>query len=140
MSEKTRDNDYITWNFYPTKATHGGDVTYPRMTQKTNWCKGRCALGLDNIASLKDQVTELNNTANEVVIVIEAYPADQVVRGIHGKFVFILFDSSKNGAFIASDADGRVPFFWATNSKEASGTDSFCHKSIRLTTPDGIQP
>lgn len=65
---------------------------------------------IDNIAQLKQQYG-LNKAANEVIIVIEAYrtlrdrgpyPADQVVRDIQGKFVFVLFDSSAKTAFFAS--------------------------------------
>ncbi|KAL0348904.1 UNVERIFIED_CONTAM: Transmembrane emp24 domain-containing protein p24beta3 [Sesamum angustifolium] len=57
----------------------------------------------------------LSKTANEVIIVIEAYrtlrdrgpyPADQVVRDIQGKFAFALFDTTSKATFIASDADG----------------------------------
>ncbi|MCL7022594.1 hypothetical protein MKW94_022245 [Papaver nudicaule] len=81
---------------------------------------------IENIATLKQQYG-LNKTANEVIIVIEAYrtlrdrgpyPANQVVRDLHGKFAFILFDSSNKATFIACDADGSVPFFWGTDSKE----------------------
>lgn len=65
---------------------------------------------IENVAQLKQQYG-LSKTANEVVIVIEAYrtlrdrgpyPADQVVRDIHGKFAFILYDSSAKTAFIAA--------------------------------------
>lgn len=65
---------------------------------------------IQNVAHLKQQYG-LNKTANEVIIVIEAYrtlrdrgpyPADQVVRDIQGKFAFVLFDSSSNNAFVAS--------------------------------------
>ncbi|KAK6929905.1 protein of unknown function DUF3700 [Dillenia turbinata] len=78
---------------------------------------------IENVAILKQQYG-LNKTANEVSIVIEAYrtlrdrgpyPADQVVRDIQGKFVFILFDSSSKTTFLAADADGSVPFFWGTD-------------------------
>ncbi|XP_030973796.1 stem-specific protein TSJT1 [Quercus lobata] len=80
---------------------------------------------IENVAQLKQQYG-LNKTANEVVIIIEAYrtlrdrgpyPADQVVRDIHGKFAFILYDSSSKTAFIATDADVSVPFFWGTDSE-----------------------
>lgn len=80
---------------------------------------------IENVALLKQQYG-LNKTANEVIIVIEAYrtlrdrgpyPADQVVRDIQGKFAFILYDSSSKNAFLASDADGSVPFFWGTDSE-----------------------
>lgn len=65
---------------------------------------------IENVAQLKQQYG-LNKAANEVIIVIEAYrtlrdrgpyPADQVVRDIQGKFVFVLFDSSSKTAFFAS--------------------------------------
>ncbi|CAA2985900.1 stem-specific TSJT1-like [Olea europaea subsp. europaea] len=80
---------------------------------------------IENVAHLKQQYG-LNKTANEVIIVIEAYrtlrdrgpyPADQVVRDIQGKFAFILYDSSSKATFIAADADGSVPFFWGTDSE-----------------------
>ncbi|KAL6971667.1 hypothetical protein U1Q18_031347 [Sarracenia purpurea var. burkii] len=81
---------------------------------------------IENVALLKQQYG-LNKTANEVIIVIEAYrtlrdrgpyPADQVMRDLQGKFAFILYDSSSKATFIASDADGSVPFFWGTDSEE----------------------
>ncbi|XAR49050.1 hypothetical protein NMG60_11032083 [Bertholletia excelsa] len=81
---------------------------------------------IENVAHLKQQYG-LNKTANEVSIIIEAYrtlrdrgpyPADQVVKDIHGKFAFILYDSSTKATFIAADADGSVPFFWGTDSEE----------------------
>lgn len=65
---------------------------------------------IDNVAHLKQQYG-LSKTANEVIIVIEAYrtlrdrgpySAEQVVRDIHGKFAFILFDSGSKATFIAS--------------------------------------
>ncbi|CAI8601821.1 unnamed protein product [Vicia faba] len=46
------------------------------------------------------------------------YPADQVVRDFQGKFAFILFDSSSQTVFVASDADGSVPFFWGIDADE----------------------
>ena len=57
---------------------------------------------LDNVAVLRQRYG-LNKSANEVAIVIEAYrtlrdwgpyPADQVVRDLIGKFVFVLYDST----------------------------------------------
>ncbi|MQL80068.1 hypothetical protein Taro_012527 [Colocasia esculenta] len=81
---------------------------------------------IENIPHLKQQYG-LNKTANEVIIIIEAYrtlrdrgpyPADQVVRDIEGKFAFILFDSTSKSAFIAADSDGSVPFFWGADSEE----------------------
>ncbi|KAJ9182177.1 hypothetical protein P3X46_006201 [Hevea brasiliensis] len=81
---------------------------------------------IDNVAVLKQQYG-LNKTANEVIIVIEAYrtlrdrgpyPADQVVRDIQGKFAFILYDSSSKTTFIAADTDGSVPFFWGADSED----------------------
>ncbi|KAJ4967917.1 hypothetical protein NE237_014618 [Protea cynaroides] len=80
---------------------------------------------IENIALLKQQYG-LTKATNEVNIVIEAYrtlrdrgpyPADKVVRDFHGKFAFILYDSSSQTSFIAADADGSVPFFWGTDSE-----------------------
>lgn len=80
---------------------------------------------IENVALLKQQYG-LNKTANEVIIVIEAYrtlrdrgpyPADQVVRDLHGKFAFVLYDSSNRTAFLAADADENVPFFWGVDSE-----------------------
>lgn len=71
---------------------------------------------IENVAHLKQQYG-LNKTANEVIIVIEAYrtlrdrgpyPADQVVRDIQGKFAFVLFDSASNVAFIAAVSNSLV--------------------------------
>ncbi|KAM7462862.1 hypothetical protein LguiA_030983 [Lonicera macranthoides] len=80
---------------------------------------------IENVAHLKQQYG-LNKTANEVIIVIEAYrtlrdrgpyPAEQVLRDLHGKFAFILYDSSLKTTFIAADADGSVPFSFGTDSE-----------------------
>ncbi|XP_047334618.1 stem-specific protein TSJT1-like [Impatiens glandulifera] len=80
---------------------------------------------IENVAHLKQQYG-LSKSANEVIIVIEAYrtlrdrgpyPPDQVVRDFNGKFAFILFDSSSKSTFIAVDADGSVPFFWGTDAQ-----------------------
>ncbi|KAK4482844.1 hypothetical protein RD792_010016 [Penstemon davidsonii] len=80
---------------------------------------------IDNVAHLKQQYG-LNKTANEVIIVIEAYRTlrdrgpyspEQVVRDIQGKFAFILYDGSSKSTFVASDADGSVPLFWGTDSE-----------------------
>ncbi|XP_068635323.1 stem-specific protein TSJT1-like [Aristolochia californica] len=82
---------------------------------------------IENIPLLKQQYG-LSKNATEVSIVIEAYrtlrdrgpyPADHVVRDLHGKFAFVLFDSSSKAVFIAADADGGVPFFWGTNSEDS---------------------
>ncbi|XP_054820872.1 stem-specific protein TSJT1-like [Prosopis cineraria] len=79
---------------------------------------------IGNVANLKQQYG-LNKTANEAIIVIEAYrtlrdrgpyPIDQVVRDFQGKFAFILYDSSSKAAFLAVDIDGSVPIFWGTDA------------------------
>ncbi|KAL9273460.1 Stem-specific protein TSJT1-like protein [Drosera capensis] len=79
---------------------------------------------IENVAHLKLQYG-LNKTANEVNIIIEAYrslrdrgpyPVDQVIRDLHGKYAFILFDSSSKVAFLASDVDGSVSFYWGSDS------------------------
>lgn len=81
---------------------------------------------LENIGHLKQQYG-LTKTANEPILIIEAYrtlrdrgpyPAPQVVGDLHGKFAFILFDSTTKSTFIASNADGSVPFFWGTDAED----------------------
>lgn len=77
---------------------------------------------LDNVAVLRQRYG-LNKSANEVAIIIEAYRtlrdrgpyrADEVVRDLSGKFAFVLYDSTSQALFTATDADGSVPFFWGT--------------------------
>lgn len=71
---------------------------------------------IENVAHLKQQYG-LTKTANEVIIVIEAYrtlrdrgpyPADQVVKDIQGKFAFILFDGTSQSTFIASVSNSLI--------------------------------
>ncbi|GAA0147808.1 hypothetical protein LIER_07419 [Lithospermum erythrorhizon] len=80
---------------------------------------------IENIPHLKQQYG-LSKTANEVIIIIEAYrtlrdrgpyPPQQIVRDLHGKFAFVLYDSSAKTTFLAADPDGSVPFFWGTDSE-----------------------
>ncbi|KAL3749005.1 hypothetical protein ACJRO7_010141 [Eucalyptus globulus] len=82
---------------------------------------------IENVVLLKQQYG-WNKTENEVIIVIEAYrtlrdwrpyPADQVVRDITRKFVFVLFHSSSKTAFQASESNNNVhcvAFFWGSDS------------------------
>lgn len=65
---------------------------------------------LDNLGSLKQQYG-LAKSANEVVLVIEAYkalrdrapyPANRVVGHLSGSFAFIVFDKSTSTLFVAS--------------------------------------
>ena len=64
---------------------------------------------IENLVHLKQQYG-LNKTANEVIILIEAYrtlrdrgpyPPDQAVEDIHGKFAFVLYDSASRSTFLA---------------------------------------
>ncbi|XP_060206472.1 uncharacterized protein LOC132634200 [Lycium barbarum] len=91
---------------------------------------------IENVAHLKQQ-SGLNKTANEVIIVIEAYrilrdrgpyPPDQVVKDILGTFAFVLYGSSSRATFLASvsvlcqpisilDVNGNAPFFWGIDSE-----------------------
>ncbi|XP_058077753.1 stem-specific protein TSJT1-like [Magnolia sinica] len=75
---------------------------------------------LDNLGSLRQQYG-LSKTANEVVLVIEAYkalrdrapyPTSHVVGHLDGPFAFVLFDLSTSTLFVASDQHGKVPLFW----------------------------
>ncbi|XP_073122343.1 stem-specific protein TSJT1-like [Henckelia pumila] len=67
----------------------------------------------------------LSRQATEAVVIVEAYkvlrdrapyPADQVVKQLHGSFAFILFDSKDSTLFLARDGDGRMQFHWGTAS------------------------
>ncbi|XP_030548184.1 stem-specific protein TSJT1 [Rhodamnia argentea] len=75
---------------------------------------------LDNLGSLRQQYG-LAKSANEVVLVIEAYkalrdrapyPPNHVVGHLSGNFAFIVFDKSTSTLFVASDQYGKVPLYW----------------------------
>ncbi|KAJ0034570.1 hypothetical protein Pint_24891 [Pistacia integerrima] len=75
---------------------------------------------LDNLGSLRQQYG-LAKSANEVILVIEAYkalrdrapyPANHVVGHLSGNFAFIVFDKSTSTLFVASDQYGKVPLYW----------------------------
>nr|KJB34182.1 hypothetical protein B456_006G052600 [Gossypium raimondii] len=75
---------------------------------------------LDNLGSLKQQYG-LAKSANEVILVIEAYkalrdrapyPPNHVVGHLIGSFAFIVFDKSTSTLFVASDQFGKVPLYW----------------------------
>ncbi|XP_052190350.1 stem-specific protein TSJT1 [Diospyros lotus] len=75
---------------------------------------------LDNLGSLKQQYG-LGKSANEVVLVIEAYkalrdrapyPPSHVVGHLDGSFAFVVFDKSTSTLFVATDQFGKVPLYW----------------------------
>jgi len=75
---------------------------------------------LDNLGSLKQQYG-LGKSANEVVLMIEAYtalrdrapyPASHVVGHLEGNFAFIIFDKSTSTLFVATDQLAKVPLYW----------------------------
>ncbi len=75
---------------------------------------------LDNLGSLRQQYG-LAKSANEVVLVIEAYkalrdrapyPPNHVVGHLSGSFAFIVFDQSTSTLFVASDQFGKVTLYW----------------------------
>ncbi|KAL6971527.1 hypothetical protein U1Q18_047409 [Sarracenia purpurea var. burkii] len=75
---------------------------------------------LDNLGRLKQQYG-LDKSANEVVLVIEAYkalrdrapyPPNHVVSHLSGNFSFIVFDKSTSTLFVATDQVGKVPLYW----------------------------
>ncbi|KAF5752291.1 Aluminum induced protein with YGL and LRDR motif [Tripterygium wilfordii] len=75
---------------------------------------------LHNLGSLRQQYG-LAKSANEVILVIEAYktlrdrapyPANHVVGHLSGNFAFIVFDKSTSTLFVASDQFGKVPLYW----------------------------
>ncbi|TKY54040.1 Stem-specific protein TSJT1 [Spatholobus suberectus] len=75
---------------------------------------------LDNLGHLRQQYG-LAKSANEVLLVIEAYkalrdrapyPANHVVGHLSGSFAFVVFDKSTSTLFVASDQYGKVPLYW----------------------------
>ncbi|KAG9146075.1 hypothetical protein Leryth_022157 [Lithospermum erythrorhizon] len=75
---------------------------------------------LDNLGSLKQEYG-LAKTANEVLLVIEAYkalrdrapyPPSHVVGHLEGSFAFVLFDKVTSTLFVATDQAGKVPLYW----------------------------
>ncbi|KMZ56905.1 Aluminum-induced protein [Zostera marina] len=75
---------------------------------------------LDNLGSLK-QHYGLSKTANEVLLVIEAYkalrdrapyPPSHMLGHLTGNFAFIIFDKSTSTLFVATDSEGKVPLYW----------------------------
>ncbi|KAG6477344.1 stem-specific protein TSJT1-like [Zingiber officinale] len=75
---------------------------------------------LTNLGSLRQQYG-LSKSADESVLVIEAYralrdrapyPPSFMLGHLAGSFAFVLFDKSTSSVLVASDPDGRVPFFW----------------------------
>ncbi|KAL3828823.1 hypothetical protein ACJIZ3_017625 [Penstemon smallii] len=75
---------------------------------------------LDNLGSLNQQYG-LGKSANEVLLVIEAYktlrdrapyPPNHVVGHLKGNFAFIVFDKSTSTLFVATDQYAKVPLYW----------------------------
>lgn len=72
---------------------------------------------LDNLGSLRQQYG-LAKSANEVILVIEAYkalrdrapyPASHVVGHLSGSFAFVVFDKSTSTLFVASVSLAHLP-------------------------------
>jgi len=75
---------------------------------------------LDNLGRLGQQYG-LCNGANEAVLAIEAYktlrdrapyPASFMLSQLAGGYAFVLFDKSTSSLLVASDPEGKVPFYW----------------------------
>lgn len=75
---------------------------------------------LDNLGSLNQQYG-LGKSANEVILVIEAYkalrdrkpyPPSHMVGHLAGNFAFVVFDKSTSTLFVATDQFGKVPLYW----------------------------
>lgn len=99
---------------------HNESITQPRSfaVKDEIFCLFEGAL--DNLGSLKQQYG-LSKSANEVVLVIEAYkalrdrapyPPNHVVGHLHGNFAFVVFDKSTSTLFVATDQCGKVPLYW----------------------------
>ncbi|XP_010524802.1 PREDICTED: stem-specific protein TSJT1-like [Tarenaya hassleriana] len=97
---------------------------------------------LDNLGSLRQQYG-LAKSANEVLLVIEAYkalrdrapyPANHVVAHLRGSFAFVVFDRSTSTIFVASDQYGKVPLYWGIT---ADGHVAFADDAELLRTACG---
>ncbi|KAF0912768.1 hypothetical protein E2562_019006 [Oryza meyeriana var. granulata] len=104
-------------------SSHGQSPLLPRLFAAVDDIFCLFEGTIENIAVLKQQYG-LHKGSTEINIIIEAYrtlrdrgpyPADQVVRDINGKFAFVLYDCSTNSVFMATDADGSVPFYWGVD-------------------------
>ncbi|CAM8895234.1 unnamed protein product [Rhodiola kirilowii] len=100
---------------------------------------------LENLGSLIQQYG-LAKSANEVVLVIEAYkalrdrapyPPNHVVSHLVGCFAFIVFDKSTDTLFVASDQFGKVQLNWGITadgyvafSDDADLLKGACGKSL----------
>lgn len=87
---------------------------------------------LDNLGSLRHQYG-LAKSANEVILVIEAYkalrdrapyPPNHVVGHLSGSFGFIVFDKSTNTLFVASVS--HYPYIHLASSLVKLSIFGFC--------------
>ncbi|KMZ67188.1 Aluminum-induced protein [Zostera marina] len=106
---------------------------------------------LENLGSLIHYYG-LSKGANEVMLLIEAYkvlrdrhpyPPSEMLSHFHGKFSFIIFDSSTSTIFVATDSEGKIPLYWGITADGYVGfannldlLKSACGKSL-ATFPQG---
>eukprot|EP00252_Welwitschia_mirabilis_P026475 TRINITY_DN8700_c0_g1_i1.p1 TRINITY_DN8700_c0_g1~~TRINITY_DN8700_c0_g1_i1.p1 ORF type:complete len:243 (-),score=49.36 TRINITY_DN8700_c0_g1_i1:340-1068(-) len=109
---------------------------------------------LTNLVTLRQQYG-LSKTANEVMVVIEAYrtlrdrapfPPSKMVGHLEGNFAFVVFDSRTGTAFSATDSEGKVDFFWGVLadgclvfSDQEEVMKFACGKSFSQFPPAGLQ-
>lgn len=83
---------------------------------------------LTNLNSLIKQYGLCCKTANEALLVIEAYrtlrdrgpyPADQVLKDLAGSFAFVLYDNKAGTVFAALSSDGGIPLFWGIGADDS---------------------
>ncbi|CAH9141695.1 unnamed protein product [Cuscuta epithymum] len=108
--------------------THGGEnPLFPRsiVVMEDIFCIF-CGV-LDNTCDLR-KYYGLSRQATEGSIMVEAYkvlrdrapyPPDQVIKGLDGKFAFILFDYKTSTLFLARDREGSVPLHWGVGADES---------------------
>ncbi|KAE8715023.1 transmembrane emp24 domain-containing protein p24beta3-like [Hibiscus syriacus] len=76
---------------------------------------GSVTVNLGSLGFMAYSLEKKNPLLPRIFVVVGPYPPDQVVRDIQGKFAFVIYYSFSKATFIASDADGSVPFFWGTD-------------------------
>lgn len=100
---------------------------------------------LENLPSLRQQYG-LSKSVNEGLLVIEAYktlrdrapyPASHVVGHLDGQFAFIILDRATSSIFVATDSQGKIPFYWGITrdgslafSDDAELLKGACGKSL----------
>ncbi|KAL9669107.1 hypothetical protein QQ045_006649 [Rhodiola kirilowii] len=67
--------------------------------------------GLEASADVKCVIFEMYKSITSA----EVSP-DSVLKELTGEFAFVLYDAADKCIFVATDSEGRIPFFWGTSA------------------------